>query len=262
VDFINPFDETLGSMTAFTVTGWINCRDLRAGWGGNRLAFALAAPDGPGFDLVQQADGSLRIGVNQWPDGAGGGGPASSPGKVTEDAEVGSGNWVFFAVSYDSAQPFSHVGYYFGSPSTAAELDMTADYFDRGAIQRSGRFTVGNFGAVAGARNELGPNGGSRVFRGLIDEVKVFSKALSLEEIQAAQKAAGSVTAPTLRVAKQTAGLVLSWPSAATFQLQAADTLGAANWSNVTTAPVVNGAEASVTVPFTGASRFFRLRAP
>ena len=34
--------------------------------------------------------------------------------------------------------------------------------------------TVGNFGGVIAARNEVGPSGGSRVFRGLIDEVRVY----------------------------------------------------------------------------------------
>ena len=262
IDFSNPFDDTVGPLTAFTVTGWLNCRDLRAGWGGNRLAFALASPDGPGFDIVQQADGSLRLGVNQWPDGAGGGGPASTAGKVTEDTQTGAANWVFFAVSYDSAEPSSHVRYYFGSPTETAQPDVLADYFDRGPILRSGRLTLGNFGSVAGAREELGPDGGSRVFRGLIDEVKVFSKALSLEEIQVAQKAASAVGAPRLSVTHQANNLVITWPSAATFQLQSADALGLGSWINVSTTPVVKGSETSVSIPLTAGSRFFRLRAP
>ena len=263
IDFTNPFGDTLGSMSAFTVCGWLNSRDLRAGWGGNRVAFALSTGDGPGFDLVQQADGSLRIGVNQWPDGSGGGGPASTPGMITEDPNAAAGNWVFFAVTYDSAQPFGHVIYYFGRPGEAAIPDLAGDYFDRGPIDSSGRLTIGNFGSVVGARTETGPEGGSRVFRGLIDEVKVFNTALTLEEIQEEQKAPAQivVVSPRLSVAGQTQAITVSWEVAANFQLQSADTLGS-DWTDVTTAPVVTGNQASVTVPITGATRFFRLKTP
>lgn len=187
IDLTNRFGGTVGPMTAFTVAGWVNCRNLDAGWGGNRIVFALAEPGGPGFDLVQQEDGSLRLGVNQWPD-AGAGGPASSPEKVTADPETGAANWVFFAVTYDSALPDNNVNYYFGTPTTAAQIDVTATY-QQGPIIRPGRVTIGNFGPVAGARNEVGPNGGSRVFRGLVDEINVYGKVLTLAEIQAQQTA-------------------------------------------------------------------------
>jgi len=56
---------SLGAMNGFTVCGWVNCRDLSIGWGGNRIVFALDAENGRGFDLVHLADGSLRLGVNQ-----------------------------------------------------------------------------------------------------------------------------------------------------------------------------------------------------
>ena len=55
-------------MTGFTVTGWLNCRDLRYGWGGNRILYCQASPGVGGFDLVQEAGGVLWVGVNQWPD--------------------------------------------------------------------------------------------------------------------------------------------------------------------------------------------------
>ncbi|MCW5557594.1 MAG: hypothetical protein KIT22_07165 [Verrucomicrobiae bacterium] len=187
VDLQTAITPTLGPMAAFTVTGWLNCRDLTEGWGGNRIAFALASPNGPGFDLVQTAAGALRLGVNQWPD-AGAGGPISSPDKITANPDTNPGNWVFFAVTYDSTVEFGQVAYYFGTPDQAAEADVVADYL-QGAIEESGALSIGNFGAVAGARNEVGPNGGSRVFRGLLDELNVFNRALSLVEIQAVQKA-------------------------------------------------------------------------
>lgn len=261
IDFANAFDNTLGAMDAFTVCGWLNCRDLRAGWGGNRVAFALGAPDGPGFDLVQQADGSLRLGVNQWPDGAGGGGPASNPGRITEDASTGQGNWVFFAVTYDSSLPSSHVQYYFGTGAQAAEFDSVWDYYDRGAVAQSGQLVIGNFGTVVAARNDLGPGGGSRVFRGLLDEFKVFSKALTLEEIQAEQKAPAKAlaTPPQLAISRQAQSIVLSW-DAVNCQLQWTSTLGSGGWTDVTPAPSSNGTQATLTVPITETARFYRLR--
>ena len=80
MDLAASGDGTLGALNAFTICGWLNARDLTEGWGGNRIAFALASPDGPGFDLVQVGNGALRIGINQWPDGANGGGPRVPPG--------------------------------------------------------------------------------------------------------------------------------------------------------------------------------------
>jgi hypothetical protein len=182
IDLTNSFDGSIGKLAAFTVTGWLNARNLTEGWGGNRIVFALAEPGGPGFDLVQLASGALRVGVNEWPD-AGVGGPMSSTEKITVDPDNGTANWVFFAVTYDSSLPFGQVNYYFGNATQEAELDLSADY-DKGPITRSGSVTIGNFSSIAGARNESGPNGGSRVFRGLIDEINVFTKALTLDEIR------------------------------------------------------------------------------
>jgi hypothetical protein len=186
IDLVTNGDGTLGAFSAFTVCGWINCRSLTEGSGGNRIAFALASPDGPGFDLVQTSS-ALRIGINQWPDGGGGGGPLSSSGKITADAAAGSANWVFFAVSYDSALASGQVKYYFGKPTQLAALDVTANY-NRGAVNSSGRLTLGNFGSVVGSRTDTGPTG-SRVFRGLIDELRVFNQALTLAQVRTAQTA-------------------------------------------------------------------------
>ena len=192
IDFITASgDGSLGPLTAFTVCGWLNARNLNEGFGGNRIAFALASPDGPGFDLVQTA-GALRIGINQWPDGGGGGGPSSAAGRITADPATGTNNWMFFAVTYDSTLGSGQLRYYFGKHNQAAALDTTHTYA-RGPINTSGRLTVGNFGAVVAARNEVGPGGGSRVFRGLIDELKVFDRALTAGEVQVAQTAGSFV---------------------------------------------------------------------
>jgi hypothetical protein len=147
--------------------------------------FALAAQNGPGFDLVQLATGALRIGINQWPDGSGGGGPFSSVGKITADPQAGDANWVFFAVSYDSGLASGQIKYYFGNASVAAQLDVTATY-SRGPVASSRKLTLGNFSSVdTGARNALGP-GSSRVFRGLIDCSNSSSKPQSAQTVSTA----------------------------------------------------------------------------
>jgi hypothetical protein len=257
LDLTTDIDGTVGPLTAFTISGWLNARDLRVGAGGNRIAFALAAPNGPGFDLVQLASGALRIGINQWPDGANGGGPQSSDGMIPEDPAAGVDNWVFFAVTYDSAAEFGHVSYYFGSGSQPATLDYQADY-DRGPIVTSGPLTVGNFGSVVAARTALGPSG-SRVFRGLIDELRVHNRALSPEEIVALQSAAPPVAAPRLSITQSGADLVVSWPAAAGFRLQSTAALGTAPWTDAPEQPATEGGQTTVRVTPGEGARFFRL---
>ena len=195
IDFTNAFGNTLGAMNAFTLMGWLNCRDLTTGSGGNRILFALASPGGLGFDLVQNSDGSLQIGVNEWPDGT----PAiSSPGKITASASAGSGNWVFFAVTYDGTKSDANTTFYFGSPTQAAAIDTTATYI-RGVIATTGSLTVGNFNVLGGsARGDTGP-AGSRNFRGVLDELVVFDRELTLAEIQTLQTAPAAVAGDVSR---------------------------------------------------------------
>ncbi len=224
IDLAQALKPDLGSLESFTVTGWLNARDLTEGWGGNRIAFALATPNGAGFDLVQTASGALRIGVNQWPDGANGGGPFSTEGRITADPDTGEVNWVFFAVTYDSTIDFGNINYYFGSPTTAAELDVTADY-PQSVLSATGPLTLGNFSTVVSARNETGPAGGSRVFRGLMDEVKVFARALSLDEIRAAQTAAAIGVPPEpITILRHPADLTVFAGQTAAFDLELSGT--------------------------------------
>ena len=248
---------TVGALNAFTVCGWVNARNLNEGWGGNRLTFALAAQNGPGFDVVQLGSGALRIGINQWPDD-GGGGPLSSAGRITADPLAGPGNWVFFAVTYDSSVNGGEIAYYFGKPDQAAQLDVVAPYA-RGPIVTSGPLTLGNFSTVdTGARTGLGPDGPSRVFRGLMDEVQVFDEALSLEQLQQVQL--GTAVRPAVTAVRDGQQIVISWEAVAGFQLQARSDLTSGAWEDETTAPEVSGNHHIVRLPVTGATRFFRLR--
>jgi hypothetical protein len=260
IDFTNRFGNTIGPMSGFTLTGWLNCRDLRYGMGGNRLLYCQASMGSGGFDLVQEAGGALWIGVNQWPD-AQPNSPAKSSPRITEDPAAGNDNWAFFAFTYDGTVATGNASFYFGSSTQAAALDVTVDY-DRGVINSIGRLTVGNFSAVdAGARNGTGNGGGSRVFRGLLDELNVFNKVLTLDEIRAVQKAPAEVPvqAVPLTAAIQDNEIVISWPATAGFQLQYRAELGQGSWADETTAPVVTGNQSTVRLPLTGPARFFRL---
>ena len=100
-----------------TITGWINNQVQVAGSGGNRIV-SWINHGGDGVDLVYQSNGSLRLGVDQWPDYT----PAfSSPNKVTtlNNPTLQSTNWIFFAVTYRSN---GQVEYYFGKPDALATL--------------------------------------------------------------------------------------------------------------------------------------------
>jgi hypothetical protein len=163
----------LTGLTKFTVTGWANCRDSTEGPGGNRLVTWINH-GGEGVDVVYKSDGSVQVGINQWPDNV----PArSSGGKITTNAAAPADNWRFFAVTYDSTLANGHVKFYFGSANTEAQLDVARDYA-RGAVGTNiSRLCIGHFNVAtrAGAQN--------RMFRGLIDEVKVFGDALSAEQV-------------------------------------------------------------------------------
>jgi hypothetical protein len=263
IDFDLLYGGTMGQLAQFTITAWVNVRDLTVGPGGNRIAIALASGNGPGFDLVHLADGSLRLGVNQWPDGADGGGPISSPGLITADPDAGAANWVFVAVTYDGTTTIENANFYRGTADQAAALDVVRDY-NRGPIVTSGPLTLGNFSTVTSnaARNETGVQ--SRVLRGLMDEIQVFSRVLSLAEIQEAQSAAVPVVVdgPRINIMVEQGNVVFSWEATSTFELLVRDNLTTGDWTPVGVAPTVVGNQYTVTLPLEAGVRFFRLRNP
>ncbi|MBE0535747.1 MAG: hypothetical protein IH624_08750 [Phycisphaerae bacterium] len=163
----------LTGLTKFTVTGWANCRDSAEGPGGNRLVTWINH-GGEGVDVVYKSDGSVQVGINQWPDNV----PArSNGGKITTNAAAPADNWRFFAVTYDSTLANGHVKFYFGSVNTPAQFDVARDYA-RGPVGTNiNRLCIGHFNVATR------PGAQDRMFRGLIDDVKVFGDALSAEEV-------------------------------------------------------------------------------
>jgi hypothetical protein len=164
----------LKDLTSFTITGWVNCRNSEEGGGGNRVV-SWINDGGDGVDLVYHNDGSLQMGINQWPDADNGIPPRSSAGRVTTDPDVNAGNWVFFAVSYYAVA--KEASYYFGSNTNNAVYDTTIAY-DRGAVGSNiSRLAIGHFNSATRAIAL------DRMFRGLMDEIKIFAEALTLNQI-------------------------------------------------------------------------------
>lgn len=83
--------DALKNLNTFTLTGWLNCKSNVAGPGGNRI-ISWINNGGDGVDLVYQSNGSLRVGVDEWPDNS----PAfSSANKVLTNAAAPASNWYF-----------------------------------------------------------------------------------------------------------------------------------------------------------------------
>jgi hypothetical protein len=183
VEFAADVLPPLKGLKSFTLSGWVNARSAQAGSGGNRMVTAINH-GGDGFDLVMTGDGRLQLGVNQWPDGS----PArSSARQIPAHPDAPATNWRFFAVTYDATESPAKVKFYFGTPDQDASLDTTVAY-DRGLVGEDlGPLAIGHFNRLTR------PDATDRMFRGLIDEIRVHGNpldgtgALTLEQIRALQ---------------------------------------------------------------------------
>ena len=95
---------------------------------------------------------------------------------------------MFVAVTWDPTLASDQVKYYFGNAEQLAYFDSSRTYappVTAPVLNYTGPLTVGNFVAAVSARNTIGSN--SRQFRGLIDELRVYTNALTIDEIQQAQ---------------------------------------------------------------------------
>lgn len=259
VDFTNVFNMlpgTLGGLPSMTLCGWLNSAHTNVGSGGNRIVSALlTSAASQGFELVHLNDGSLQLGVNQFPNGT----PTSAAGKITSDQTGGNANWVFFAVTYDSTLAIEPVKFYFGKPDALVTLSSAITYTtNRGVIDPSGPLTLGNFGPVFTARTATGTgNSGSRIFRGLMDEIQIWNRALTLTEIEAIQVAPS--LPPLLLIAPQGSNVALSWEATTAPQLQFRTNLTSGSWESVTNLPTVLGNLRTLTLPASQEAEYFRL---
>lgn len=168
----------LASLSSFTITGWLNNRS--AAQDATVIATWLNSAGG-GAELRYRSDGSLQIGVNEQSGNQGSAVAGSNSGRVTTDPATLSSNWVFYAVTYSSGA--SQVQFYFGQPGTPATLDSTKSY-SQGALSSSiSELTLGNFNTSFLSSREAGGN----VYRGLMDDFRIYPGVLTLQQIQAIQ---------------------------------------------------------------------------
>mgnify|MGYP000622158900 FL=1 len=161
----------LAGLEKITVTGWLNNKLDEIGSGGNRVV-SWIKNGGDGFDLVYMTGGSLKIGINQWPDKS----DALSSAKVTTDKNGGISNWVFFAVTYDASN--GDVKYYFGDNSNKATLDKEYTYNQGAVASDIGKLCIGHFNEESKRTSRT-----SRMFRGAMDEIRIFNEVLSLDQV-------------------------------------------------------------------------------
>jgi hypothetical protein len=190
-----PGLETLKGLKSFTITGWTivmasgeGAASKEAGAGNRVVSWLNPVKTLEGVELVQRADGSLQLGINQWADQSAAKSAAESlPVYNKEAKEANAENqrtWRFFAVTYDSTAAAGHVKFYFGTRNADAKAAGAADY-DRGVagFKVAPHFTVGN---VSPLIRSTAPD---RAYRGILDEIRVFgsdhdgSGALPLPEL-------------------------------------------------------------------------------
>jgi hypothetical protein len=106
----------------------------------------------------------------------------------------------------------------------------------------------------------------TRFFRGKVDELALYNRALTTHEIAALYAAnAGKVLPPpTLAVAATNGGVVLSWAAVYTcyYGLVSRSDLVPGTWETVTNVPSLNGTQQEVVLPASSPQRFFRLSKP
>jgi hypothetical protein len=178
--------SALAGLKHVSITLWVNVRNSTEGPGGNRLV-SWINHGGHGVDLVYKSDGSVQVGINQWPDGS----PArSSGGKLPVDPNAGVANWRFVAMTYDSLLSSGQVKFYFGSPTVEVSPDVARNYSRNAVGANIHRLAIGHFNSATRSSAQ------NRMFRGLIDEVCIFTNVLNLDQIKAVQRG-GLIPAPS-----------------------------------------------------------------
>jgi hypothetical protein len=175
-----------------------------------------------------------------------------------------SSNWVFFAVTYDGTLSSQNLNYYFGTATNEVALDASSPQdYNRGTITNTGPLTVGNLNGVTALAGRTINGDNAAFFRGLIDELHIFSRVLTLEEIKTLQRA--PALPAFLELSTATNNAVLAWevgtgPLLPQLQLQSRTNLTTDSWTDVTNPTNVAGSVRSIALPLTGDSQFFRLR--
>jgi len=140
-----------------------------------------------------------------------------------------------------------------------------------GSLQTQAAYNLGIFpgNSDVGIGASVGQGAPSQFispFKGKIDEISVYNRALSPGEVQALYAAGslGKCFAPVLNIASAGQNVVLSWPaSASDYALQEATNLvGAASWLRLSPTFATNNGQISVTLPVNDQNKFYRLVRP
>ena len=111
-------------------------------------------------------------------------------------------NWTFFAVTYQSN---GQVQFYFGSNAADATLDVTRSYPGPGVTGRNiNRLAIGAFNIGTRA-----PSSYDRMFRGLIDEIYIYGRVLTPQEIVAIQRGTLGSSNSRMNVARMPEPLIV-----------------------------------------------------
>ena len=205
-----------------TITAWIN-PDSRVAYGG--IVFYRSG-DGSATGLNLRPEGDLGY---HWND-------APSTYSWTSGLTPPLGQWSFVALAVDPSQATMHL-------VNAAGHQLASKLEPHGTRLFSGPLRIGG-----------DPYGSERVFAGRIDEVALFNRALSADELQELYTLAVHGGPPELRISFQHDGtVILEWASPGT--LRFTDRLGGAGttWTDHPTS------EPKVIVTPTEAARFYRL---
>lgn len=222
----------------FTIEGWLNFNSLA---GDQEILHKVvgAVPNDRTYFLEFNATNSLRFMVRQ---------SAGNQNDLTVTTSLMVGQWYHVAAvrSGNTNRLFLN-----GSPIGSQVAGNGADTGQGGIVR------IGN----------IAPNGIAgltRFFKGMIDELSLYNRALSASEIAAiyaADSAGKCQPLPTLAISLTTGSVLLSWPvSAEGFGLVSRTNLTAGAWESVTDEPSLNGDRKEVLLPAnTPAQRFFRL---
>lgn len=164
-----PFARTDGDLqpvdglASFTLQGWFNTNIVPT----DNMEFFKNVSSSAGFMLKAVNDGALRLYVN----GDGGGSAIVSQNK---DWAI-TGEWVFFAVTYDGTSTTDNASFYMGGINESVALSSTQTLDQGPALDESNRLVISR-------RN--------RPYQGLLDNMRVYgstgdaSGVLSMSDLE------------------------------------------------------------------------------
>lgn len=152
----------LHDKTEFTVSFHVFIHDLSTGSGGNRLVSTSDVFPAQGIDLVHKDDGTLVLGLDQWPDNS----PVKSAAKLEE------GVWHFVCVVKEE----NSVTFYVVKSGDVFQRDQTIGVTHQ-ISDSGGKLTLGHF--PDGYRAQ----GASRMLRGKLKQFNLWDTALTHEQI-------------------------------------------------------------------------------